>query len=443
MKTKKCNLCGSTYDARIEFCFRDGLSLTISELEQEKSTNELKIDASGIGELEDNIDFGSIGDLLDVQGSSLKSNQPIQVLELDENSDDENGFFNVDEIDYFDDDVQDTVSTQAEDNKKKESLEQIASPLFVEQVSFDEESEEDFVEEYIEAADTLDLEPFVNTIDFVDEDYKDDNTDCPTDSKIEATNYAELTTDYDYSSNVVGISNSKKIFFSTMALGVIVVLAASSSFGPNQTKELNDPVAKTEVVVNEQENGIKEFVNKKVENTTEGISLVPTEAITIVPVDPFNSPELIDEKKPEEPIEDTETQELVKVESQPEKIASKKKTKSTSKNKPVKTKPSTKVKTKPKEAVDVPSGNNANDNAVTLWGSEEITDCSLTVTSNVSNASIFVDGVKTGAINNKISIDCGKHSLRVEAKGYVSKERSIQLNSSERFVVDLDKINEE
>ena len=107
MSTKQCNLCGSKYDQRIEFCFRDGMELLSADQITDQSlsaTDSKSLSPIDLGELTENISIGSIGDKLEITGSSIQSNNSIDLLSIDD-IDEDIGFFNNDEID-FDDSLQ-------------------------------------------------------------------------------------------------------------------------------------------------------------------------------------------------------------------------------------------------------------------------------------------------------------------------------------------------
>lgn len=107
-----------------------------------------------------------------------------------------------------------------------------------------------------------------------------------------------------------------------------------------------------------------------------------------------------------------------------------------SKPKPKKTlkKPKTEPKPMPKKDPEVDNG----------WGAVQaggwgVESCGVTVSSNVSSAKVFVDGVQKGGVGKSISIDCGQHKLEVRADGYKSVTRSIDLMTDAAFTMDLER----
>jgi hypothetical protein len=111
-----------------------------------------------------------------------------------------------------------------------------------------------------------------------------------------------------------------------------------------------------------------------------------------------------------------------------------KKTSAPKKKKPAPKKPKSKPKPMPKKdpAVDngwapVQSGG---------WG---VSTCGVQVSSNVSSAEVFLDGVRKGAVGKNLTVDCGKHKLEIRADGYKSNSRSIDLTGDASFTIDLSK----
>lgn len=111
-----------------------------------------------------------------------------------------------------------------------------------------------------------------------------------------------------------------------------------------------------------------------------------------------------------------------------------KKTSAPKKKKAAPKKPKSKPKPMPKKdpAVDngwapVQSGG---------WGEST---CGVKVSSNVSSADVFLDGVKKGSIGKNLTVDCGKHKLEIRADGYKSNSRSIDLTGDASFTIDLSK----
>jgi hypothetical protein len=70
------------------------------------------------------------------------------------------------------------------------------------------------------------------------------------------------------------------------------------------------------------------------------------------------------------------------------------------------------------------------------WGPSS---CGVQVSSNVSSAQVFVDGVQKGSVGKNLTVDCGKHKLEVRADGYTSKSRSIDLTGDASFTMELSK----
>ena len=122
------------------------------------------------------------------------------------------------------------------------------------------------------------------------------------------------------------------------------------------------------------------------------------------------------------------------VQSAPSAPSTPKKASTPKKKKSVPKKPKSKPKPIPKKdpAVDngwepVQSGG---------WGAST---CGVQVSSNVSSAQVFVDGIKKGSVGKNLTVDCGKHKLEVRADGYTSKSRSIDLTGDASFTMELSK----
>ncbi len=69
-----------------------------------------------------------------------------------------------------------------------------------------------------------------------------------------------------------------------------------------------------------------------------------------------------------------------------------------------------------------------------------VSTCGVTVRSNVASAEVFIDGVRTGKVGSGLTVDCGKHTLEVRSEGYTTKERQIDLMTDATYSIDLDLI---
>ena len=111
--------------------------------------------------------------------------------------------------------------------------------------------------------------------------------------------------------------------------------------------------------------------------------------------------------------------------------------------KPTPAKPKVKKKTpppKPKtEPKPIPQKDPQEDNG---WGAVQtggwgVEVCGVTVKSNVSSAKVYIDGVQKGTVGKSMSLDCGQHKMEVRSEGYQSVIRSIDLTGDASFTIEL------
>ena len=98
--------------------------------------------------------------------------------------------------------------------------------------------------------------------------------------------------------------------------------------------------------------------------------------------------------------------------------------------------PPPKPKTEPKP---IPQKNPQEDNG---WGAVQsggwgAETCGVTVNSNVASAKVYIDGVQKGSVGKSLSLDCGQHKMEVRSEGYQSVTRSIDLMSTASFTIEL------
>jgi hypothetical protein len=520
MAQKNCNLCGSKYDNRIEFCFRDGKKLELSQgnlinesdvslVDSQQNDKELSsLDHLDLGDFDEDINFSSVGDLLDINGPSISSESSLDFLTNEEEVEVEEAFFNPDEIDAFDDDeTQDTVTHSANDIfDTKQYQEQVAQPLIVDRSKDKSEgnsSKESLItgspfpnvpkertktDDSFANAKTLDLYPPNNLNDHIFSDgFSSVQSGDDKDNIPENGNF--LGDDVSLFNDEVP-SNNKSIFLGTMGVGVIIALMIMmvpseekvssdietiKTVQPVVAKKSKDasgiPIGRNEDDVvslageigNSMADGFlndeKQIVIKE-PTAMEGIQKVevenggPTEDIdgtvndttgevdtqTVLPTENEETSKLVEREQEEKKEKEREEKER---EEKKEKEREEKKEK---KRKEKKEKEREEKKALEKKEVNENSNKSEEDKKpsengepVVVFGADKSTSCSLVVNSNVSSAKVYVDGKRMGKVRSKIPLDCGRHSLKVVAEGYLDAERSIQLNSSQTFWMDLKK----
>ena len=479
MKVKQCTKCGSEFDARVQFCFRDGTllkDLDGASIKSEKiagyDTSANQVDELDIGEISQDI---SIEDLLDIQGISLgldidgidlnaggqgfgaaldlpsdllgekeskktQSNFSVdEELGVDfdfenESDSEELGEEITGELDF--DEFENTLDLDAEllaQEIEKESVGMVASPLVgMEGLQVPMGSGRIQVDEELLPGDTLDLELDLETLEGLDKLKEEEERK----KQIAALTPKEEVVD---EVEEEPESSNSKLFIFAIVIGIIGAVAAMSFFGKDKTENLEkkenielskekkptEIKPKNEAPIKEPEVSIEE-VEKKIEPAEEPVKEKTNDEKATKPIDATNTNSPGGMKLPTEKVPDKQ-----KIIPKPNISIPQKKT-------PKKTVVPKKVTPKKKETPkdDVVK---ADDGSFGLWGATPVTDCYVIFNSNVSDARVFLNGIGYGKkIGRKIKVECEKkYKVKIQAEGYLSEERDVQSNATKEFFVEM------
>ena len=80
-----------------------------------------------------------------------------------------------------------------------------------------------------------------------------------------------------------------------------------------------------------------------------------------------------------------------------------------------------------------------NDNETQAIGWGDVSTCELMIRSNISSALVYINGSKRGKVGTKIPLDCTNYAIEVRASGYITTKRQVALVEDATFTMNLER----
>lgn len=473
MKIKQCPKCGTEFDYRIQFCFRDGHSLKNSDKSEHNSKQIIDHDKST--QLED-IDFTEITqditlvDLLDIQGISMG----IDILGIDLNEasrDLDSDFMSMDKewnnssdqsqelgvnfgmAEEFDsDDLSDEVSEELDFDEFENTLDLDVAQL----MSGLETERNDQVASPLSDADGLKIPMSIKQAKMdalLPGDTLDLELDLETVEDILELKAAEKRKKLNVNVATEGKAPTSRLFLVAIFLGIVGSVFAISFMNDKNKGDIKQTQNIENYVVKETEEILKTVVSPEKNQNEVQVEDQPTENVVEKPIE--KPVEKLVEKSVEKPVKNpvkkpvkqVSSKQSRKVETKVVKVKDPAPMKLPTEPVPDKEKiiPSPKI-SKPvvtpkiKKQPEAKIEKTVVDESVSLWGADPTTDCYIIFDSNASGASVFLDGRRFGKVGDKIKVECNKkYNAKLQADGYIDNTRSVQSDGTKNFFLELSK----